>query len=451
MSALTHLLVCLFGTGSWVSVNGLWVELPLIVPQVPEGWHLPSYLSVIIQAANVGPLALALAHRLRPGGLDERAAVYAVLALGTLATFLLAFFWKETLVVAGAPRSVAFLVLAFFLATVDCTSSVTFLPFMARLEPRYLTTYYVGEGASGLLPALVALVQGAGAVDCVRGPGGRNASEAVPAFRPARFSPEVFFFFLSAIMLACSAAFLLLNRRATAAEGRARGPDQKERAEERPMAEAPMVEAPMVEAPMAEAPMAEAPMAEAPRPRGRRSRFGLGTYGRTQVFYIFAVLAWSNALTNGVLPSVQSYSCAPYGNKVYHLSSTVAAASNPLACLVATFFPVRSLRLMGALTALGSGVGVFILSMAALSPCPLLVNDPWGGAIMVAAWMAFVLSLSYVKVIIGVILRDEGHGALVWCGAVVQLGSLLGALAVFPAVSVYNLFASGDPCKTQCP
>ena len=68
----------------------------------------------------------------------------------------------------------------------------------------------------------------------------------------------------------------------------------------------------------------------------------------------------------------------------------------------------------------------------------------------VLSWVVFVLTLSYVKVIIGVILRDEGHSALVWCGAVVQLGSLLGAVTMFPLVSVYSYFSSGDPCTTKC-
>lgn len=68
----------------------------------------------------------------------------------------------------------------------------------------------------------------------------------------------------------------------------------------------------------------------------------------------------------------------------------------------------------------------------------------------VLAWILFVLCLSYVKVIIGVILRDEGHSALVWCGAVVQLGSMLGAVSMFPQVSIYGLFTSGDPCNTKC-
>lgn len=71
--------------------------------------------------------------------------------------------------------------------------------------------------------------------------------------------------------------------------------------------------------------------------------------------------------------------------------------------------------------------------------------------LQVITWILFVLTLSYVKVIIGVILRDEGHSALVWCGAVVQLGSMLGATSMFPLVSVYGLFTSGDPCNTKCP
>lgn len=68
----------------------------------------------------------------------------------------------------------------------------------------------------------------------------------------------------------------------------------------------------------------------------------------------------------------------------------------------------------------------------------------------VLCWVLFTGVLSYVKLMIGVILRDEGHSALVWCGAVVQLGSMVGALTMFPLVSVYGLFRSGDPCNVSC-
>lgn len=34
---LTHLLVALFGMGSWAAINGIWVELPVVVKDLPEG------------------------------------------------------------------------------------------------------------------------------------------------------------------------------------------------------------------------------------------------------------------------------------------------------------------------------------------------------------------------------------------------------------------------------
>lgn len=339
MSLLTHLLACLFGMGSWISINGLWVELPLIVPQIPEGWYLPSYLSVLIQMANIGPLFITLMHRFRPGALNETAVIYVIVGLGTVASFLLAFFWKETVVVAGVPRSVALLLLTFFLSAVDCTSSVTFLPFMMRLKPQYLTTYYIGEGVSGLLPAIVAIIQGVGVVHCINSTQSANQtlnsfdSSAIfhlqAEYQPANFSAEVFFFFLSAMMLVCLVAFLLLNYHPSVARelpngGYTNGVKEKSRKNKKWAERKPMMDP------------------YRPPSEKRRSSFGTGSYSWTQVFYIFAILAWVNALTNVVLPSVQSYACMPYGNNAYHLSATMAAVSNPLACFIAMFLPIRS-------------------------------------------------------------------------------------------------------------
>ncbi|XP_046875545.1 riboflavin transporter 2 [Hypomesus transpacificus] len=450
MVLVTHVLACLFGMGSWVSINGLWVELPLLVPQIPEGWYLPSYLSVIIQLANVGPLFVTLMHRFRPGVLSETLVIYLILGLGAVASFLLVFFWAEVTVVGGVPRSLALLLLTFFLSLVDCTSSVTFLPFMMRFPSQYLTTYYVGEGMSGLLPALVALVQGVGVLHCVNSTqtfnqtltgslkAGIQLHTLQAQYQPSHFSTEVFFGFLSAMMVVCLVAFLLLNyhpavtrersnprySRPGGVERRDPAIGQTSRTEQKPMINPSL------------------------KPK---SSFGTGLYSWMQVVYIFILLAWVNALTNVVLPSVQSYSCLPYGNSAYHLSASMAAMANPLACFLAMFFPLRSLLLMGVLNALGSGVGGYILAMAVLSPCPVLLDGPLGASLMVGAWTIFILSLSYVKVIIAVILRDEGHSALVWCGAVVQLGSFIGAIVMFPLVSVYDFFASGDPCNINCP
>ncbi|XP_029695119.1 solute carrier family 52, riboflavin transporter, member 3-B isoform X2 [Takifugu rubripes] len=451
MSLLTHFLACLFGMGSWVAINGMWVELPLVVPEIPEGWFLPSYLTVLIQMANIGPLFITLMHRFRPGVLDERPVIYFIVGLGIVATFLLAFFWQHTVTVGGSLRSVPLLLLSFLLSVVDCTSSVTFLPFMMRLRPQYLTTYFAGEGLSGLVPALVALIQGVGVVHCQNATltGAANTStvddgklEAI--YQPAKFSVQIFFMFLSAMMVVCLVAFILLNHHPAVARERKNdlyfsGDLAPEKRDQSLSLHAQTPEQKPMISPL-----------ESTR-NEPRSSFGRGTYSTLEVGFIFIVLAWVNALTNAVLPSVQSYSCLPYGNKAYHLAATMAAVANPVACFIAMFMPVRSLIFMGFLTLTGTGFGAYIMAMAALSPCPLLVHSGSGTAVIVLTWILFVLSLSYVKVIIGIILRDEGHSALVWCGAVVQLGSMVGAVAMFPLVSFYGIFKSGDPCNTKCP
>uniref|UniRef100_A0A4W3GPQ4 Riboflavin transporter n=1 Tax=Callorhinchus milii TaxID=7868 RepID=A0A4W3GPQ4_CALMI len=454
MALLLHVLSALFGLGSWVAINGLWVELPLLVPETPEGWYLPSYLTILIQLANVGPLLVTLLHRFRPGWLPETRVVYAIVCLGVVSCLLVALFWKETGMVGGERHSTALLALAFFLSLVDCTSSVTFLPFMSRLQARYLTSYYTGEGLSGLVPALVALAQGVGVVTChqdnVTVIGNTNAintdvhnittinsviintnttasmanltdanltlTKLVAHYQPANFSPRVFFFLLAGMML--------MSDRSTKPEPREPEPEPEQR---------PMISR---------------------RPscwyKARPSTFQAGHYTWPQATFIFLVLAWVNGLTNAVLPSVQSYSCLPYGSLAYHLSATLGAMANPLACFLAMFLPSRSLRLMLLLTVTGTTIGAYIMGMAVLSPCPWLVHTHTGTALMVLSWTLFTGSLSYVKVMIGVILREEGHSALLLCGAVVQLGSMLGALTMFPLVSVYSLFRSGDPCNSLC-
>ncbi|KAJ8391305.1 hypothetical protein AAFF_G00090920 [Aldrovandia affinis] len=421
MALLVHLLACAFGLGSWVAINGLWVELPLIVTELPEGWDLPSYLTVIIQLANLGPLLVTLMHKLYPGRLKESQVIYAILTIGILACFLLAFFWRETTVMAGTPRSTAFLVITFFLSLVDCTSSVTFLPFMMQLPPKYITTYFIGEGLSGFVPGLVALGQGVGIAKCVNiTQSSNNVTEARVAtpplesiyaiqtqYLPPNFSTEVFFFFLAAMMAVSLVAFTLLNR----------VPRTFELSTENLVTDPVVSISSGLDNPSAEGvPKTQDGISE----EMGQSRPLLAKPGHSvsQLAIIYFLVVWVNGLTNGLLPSVQTYSCMPYGNIAYHLSATLSSMANPMACVIAIFLPKVFL---GMLSLLGTGFGAYNMAMAALSPCPLLQGSAAGNAVIVLSWIFFTGTLSYVKVMVGVILRDESHSALVWCGAAVQL------------------------------
>nr|XP_020662360.1 solute carrier family 52, riboflavin transporter, member 3 isoform X1 [Pogona vitticeps] len=466
MAWLTHILACIFGTGSWMAINGVWVELPLLVNKLPEGWYLPSYLIIIIQLANIGPLFITVVHKLKPGMLSEVPVIFVVVTTGAVACFLLAFLWHYITPVAGRMHSTPFFVLTFFLSLVDCTSSVTFLPFMARLHPRYITTFFIGEGLSGLIPALFALAQGSGIASCIQvattsnttagnSTFGNVSAEGVhyhmeTRYSPPNFSSLVFFIILSAMMFSCLVAFFFLNRLPTVWEL------SKENLCSSDITLYSIQKIPMDgQGPATDlGGFTNSPMdgkGESPTKGGDDAGPEKVPYSGAEFAFIYIFLAWVNALTNGILPSVQSYSCLPYSNLAYHLAATLSSMANPLACTIATFLPCRSLPVLGVLTAIGTAFGTYNMTMAALSPCPVLQHSDWGDALIVISWAFFAGILTYVKVMMGVILRSHSHSALVWYGAVEQLGSLVGALVMFPLVNVYSLFRSADFCSFHCP
>lgn len=59
----------------------------------------------------------------------------------------------------------------------------------------------------------------------------------------------------------------------------------------------------------------------------------------------------------------------------------------------------RSLIFMGFLTLTGTGFGAYIMAMAALSPCPLLVHSGSGTAVIVRLILFFASLISYVRIL----------------------------------------------------
>jgi hypothetical protein len=82
--------------------------------------------------------------------------------------------------------------------------------------------------------------------------------------------------------------------------------------------------------------------------------------------------------SNGALPSIQTYSCLPYGNTVYHLSVTMHAMANPVMAFLAFFMPCSKTRSILALTAVGSIFVAFLLATALYSPDMFLGQDVGG-------------------------------------------------------------------------
>uniref|UniRef100_A0A8C1IHD8 Riboflavin transporter n=1 Tax=Cyprinus carpio TaxID=7962 RepID=A0A8C1IHD8_CYPCA len=402
--------------GSWISVNSLWVELPVVVGVLPEEWNLPAYLSVLIAFGNLGPVAVTLTHHIAPGWLNERLVIHIIQVLGVVAAAFLALFWSQVVIVAGEPRSVPFLLLTFILSFVCCTSNVTFLPFMFRYPPQYIRTFFVGQGLCALFPCVVALGQGVGKLECVETPNGTE-----PHYLKENFPAQNFFWFLS-VMLAISAL-----------------------TEEIPKTEQETVKMEEETHPLQNG---GSPVSEEQVEVEKQAP--VVAFWTSRNIYLLMLLGISNALTNGVLPSVQSFSCLPYGTMTFHLSVVLGNIANPLACFVAMFVLLRSSIGLGMMSLGGCIFAAYLMALAALSPCPPLLGSQSGVAVVIISWIIFIGLFSYLKVVVGTLLHEAGHAALLWCGVFIQAGSLIGALTMFPLVSVYQVFQRAQDCTDNC-
>ncbi|XP_029920267.1 solute carrier family 52, riboflavin transporter, member 2 [Myripristis murdjan] len=432
-AAVTHGLMALFAMGSWISVNCLWVELPVVVSVLPEGWNLPAYLSVLIAFGNLGPIAVTITHHCAPGRLNERLLIHCIQLLAVVVSAFLAVFWSHTVTIAGEERSLPFLLFTFMLSLVCCTSNVTFLPFMFRYPPQYIRTFFIGQGLSALFPCIVALGQGVGKVEC------KTVNGTVqPEYLKESFPAQNFFWFLFVMLSISAISFLALTQRQPTSQqdtpqqesGTAAGAAKENGEETHPLHNGGT-------------PVSEDQVQVEEQPP-------VPTFWTLRNVYLLLLLGVSNALTNGVLPSVQSFFCLPYGTMAFHLSVVLGNIANPLACFVAMFVLLRSSSGLGIMSLAGGVFAAYLMALAVLSPCPPLLGSHAGVALVVISCIMFTGLFSYLKVVIGTLLHEAGHAALLWCGISIQAGSLIGALIMFPLVSVYHVFSRSQECVENC-
>ena len=405
------LFICFFASAAWIQVNGIWVELPLLVENSPQQWTLPSYLTVVIQLANIGPLLYLLLSKyvIYRGRtvVSEVPAIYFIIVVGCVSSFVLAFTWKHTSQINGEFYSTWLISLSFLLATVDCTSSVTFLPFMAYFPQKYMVVFYVGAGLSGLLPSIVALIQGIGeqSYTCdtvikvknisstVTSVGSNevssiNVTEIVPSYshRDPLFSVKIFFFFITAMLIVSLFAFVFLVR-------------EKAKRDTSPQLQSPdKLEMSNVDKTEININEVDNKKENKDMNKSESSLLVNDTKASLPFNTILFLLILNGIIcgfSNGVLPAIQSYACLPYGNRIYHLTLILCSVINPVACFLYFFVSITSTKLIFAGVLLYLVSAGYTIGIASTSPCPLMSGTVNGGVLLVSN-LSCVFHLFYV-------------------------------------------------------
>lgn len=331
----------MFGVGAWILVNSLYTQFPLLVQSAPEGWNLPSYLSISIQIGNLGPL-LYSAWRKKFGNQYDRSLTIFVLILGIISIFLMAVFYNVSGTIFGQQHSIVLFVLTFAVALVGCTSSVLFIPSLSHYSDIYLVTYMVGEGISGFVPSLIAIVQGVGTTTCQTTiQNGHIITEK--SVTSALFSSRIFFVIIGVIMCISTVSYLCLEYLPICKK-------------EKILTKSESVEV-------------------------HDTINKVKHNSNVSLLIILGVIVF---FANGLFPSIQSYSCLPYGYVAYHLTTNLSNIANPIACFVAFYTNRTSKTVIYMLSSICVVSTMYILMTAFTSPSPPLHNTTTGIILIVS-------------------------------------------------------------------
>ena len=108
-----------------------------------------------------------------------------------------------------------------------------------------------------------------------------------------------------------------------------------------------------------------------------------------QVAFLLLIQVWINALSNGVIPSIQPFACIPYGNNVYYYTLILSNVANPCSSLLFHWVPTTKVLFIGLLSMVYSSFVTYIVCIASLSSDPPLTENNIGAIIIVSVQRKF--------------------------------------------------------------
>nr|ACI90374.1 G protein-coupled receptor-like protein [Philodina roseola] len=423
---ICFLLIAIMNLSAWIDLQGLFVEIPLIVPFTPERWTLPSIASVFVCAANIVPIIVVLLRSCQGKRFSEIPYIYIIIIVGILACCVIAMFWQKTVILFGRERSVWLLSGIFVLSMLDCTSSLVFFDYMKRFRAEYLRAAFLGEALTAAIPTLLILAQGVGGETiCVQT---GNGTYAKPTYTQPRFSVRVFMFAIAGIIMSSLIAFILL--RWTKLVDIADAEEHVRR-----------------------------PMQNASFSTDRklnRSYFSIFVEKKPMSGGIFIFLLVLNTIETtigyGCLPSLSTYALLPFGQRAFYYWSVLTPIAYPLSLLTSLYWKTVSNSNLVFQSIVHLILSSFVFIIAAQSPCPWLADTSTGALMIITVWFIMSFIGGFLRIAIGNRIKREWKNdkGMFYYGATAQLGLFLGTIPTYLLINVFEIFVDRQPCQSYC-
>lgn len=405
---ITYVLLTLVFLSSWTDINGVFSELPQIVLTQPEGWKLGAYIGLVTNMGNIAPLGLVLWKCVRGKRVVNFIPInYLVISIGMVSCLLLVFFWSKTSWIFRENRSVALLMLSFFLSLLDCTSMVTFADYMTRFRREFTSAVFLGESLTTILPSLLAIAQGNGQIQCIES---SMNNSMIAIYKTARFSVSIYFLCIFVLLTLSLIAFIILQWTNIA----------------RDSVQVVVDEVAIVH---------------------ESERYALTTFS-----YLLLSLGcvYTSSVLFGVLLSISTYVLMPYGHQMFYLGTILSPWMLSLTWIFGIIKPFLAKRYLLLMIILGSITFSFDLVIAFKSPCPPLVNTTKGNILVLFIWLSTYVLLGYPRLIIANYARAYSSNGMFWFGVHVQLGALIGSVIAYLMIETFSLFREQLPCEQTC-
>ena len=403
VSLPVFILISIFSISSWADVVGLWVEMPLMINELPEGWSLPSYMSLVVQLANVGPFVYFIGFNIysrqkKAIGNDihnktDIILTFAIISMEILSMFLMSLFWNTTNFVGGKNRSTTLLLLLFCSGLCSCLSSLVFLPYMARYPEHYISAYYVGNGLCGIIPGLIGLSQGVGGEPkCVNATLLANEScgniscedpqqfQLIPKYHPPNFSVQVYLIIMCCLLAISLISFYCLNYTKLVQHQISKNESDKNQRMFAVMNE-----------------LGNQQSKELTENCNLMFEMNAKTkQSPCELIYLLFMTGIVNAVFFGAIPSILPFSCLPYGNVTYNLSLRLSHIVGAFASISNLYIPQPNGKVMTAIVSVGLLSSAYHVILALQSPHPILHYEI-AGSFLVVSFVNF-LQRNFMKI-----------------------------------------------------
>uniref|UniRef100_A0A0K0DUL6 Riboflavin transporter n=1 Tax=Strongyloides stercoralis TaxID=6248 RepID=A0A0K0DUL6_STRER len=340
----------IFGSSTWFSTNAVWLELPILTQRLPEGWSLPSFLSVIVQIACIGPLIYSIFFKCIKIRFSSGILITLLLFFCTICSFLTSIYWSNVVTIFERKISFPLMILVFGMALVNATSNVLFMPYMASFDTSLLNAFFLGMSFSSLIPSLISLSQGTGRYECVKN---KNSTMYVPEYYDPSFSAATFFQLSTGWLVITIAAFLYLEKKYRERRSLPVESDDEEGMNE---------------------------MSQLNDDTEKQEQEVDKSDTKTFIIQLF-LLALTSAQNNAIIPSLSSFVALPYSQTTYHLTLALSSISAPVALFTGSGVVIfTSILVSGLLAYLRSVITSSIRN--SVSPANAQNRLFWSGCVM---------------------------------------------------------------------